>query len=139
MTTLPRTLPNGQYLLRVERIDLQAASGFPPYFGGELIKFWLNHQWFMTSLRSSAQFYLACAQVNIVNGGNGILPEKKLAIPGHYAQDVSPIKVLGRTHITNVPGCASNLEFTSPKEYSSPEGSESTKASIQEVYVVPTI
>lgn len=86
MTTLPRALPNGKYLLRVERIDLQQSQGFPPTLGSKLVM--LPRSYPLTTW-PPAQFYLACAQVNIINGGNGILPEKKVAIPGHYARDVS--------------------------------------------------
>ncbi|THH00856.1 hypothetical protein EW026_g1728 [Hermanssonia centrifuga] len=46
--TIPKSLPSGQYLIRVEHIALHAASTY----GG-------------------AQFYISCAQVNVVNGGSG--------------------------------------------------------------------
>ena len=58
--TLPASLPSGQYLIRVEQIALHVASTY----GG-------------------AQFYIGCAQVNVVNGGNGN-PGPLVSIPGVY-------------------------------------------------------
>ncbi|PPQ67211.1 hypothetical protein CVT26_007284 [Gymnopilus dilepis] len=58
--TLPKALPSGQYLIRVEQIALHVASTY----GG-------------------AQFYLSCAQVQVTNGGNGT-PGPLVAIPGVY-------------------------------------------------------
>ncbi|KAJ8701678.1 hypothetical protein PTI98_000440 [Pleurotus ostreatus] len=57
---LPDALPSGQYLLRVEHIALHGASSF----GG-------------------AQIYISCAQLNVINGGNGA-PGPLVAIPGVY-------------------------------------------------------
>ncbi|KAJ3484844.1 hypothetical protein NLI96_g5356 [Meripilus lineatus] len=58
--TLPKSLPNGQYLIRAEQIALHSASSY----GG-------------------AQFYISCAQVNVVNGGSGS-PGPLVSIPGVY-------------------------------------------------------
>ncbi|KAI0346667.1 hypothetical protein BDW22DRAFT_1462603 [Trametopsis cervina] len=58
--TLPKSLPSGQYLARVEQIALHVASTY----GG-------------------AQFYIGCAQVNVVNGGSGN-PGPLVSIPGVY-------------------------------------------------------
>ncbi|KAI0642572.1 glycoside hydrolase [Trametes meyenii] len=58
--TIPKSLPSGQYLLRGEQIALHVASSV----GG-------------------AQFYLGCAQLNVVNGGNG-KPGPLVSIPGVY-------------------------------------------------------
>ncbi|EPS97565.1 hypothetical protein FOMPIDRAFT_43160 [Fomitopsis schrenkii] len=57
---VPPSLPSGQYLIRGEQIALHVASSY----GG-------------------AQFYLACAQVNVVNGGNGS-PDPLVSFPGAY-------------------------------------------------------
>ncbi|KAF9029499.1 hypothetical protein BDZ89DRAFT_1112551 [Hymenopellis radicata] len=57
---IPKNVPSGQYLLRVEHIALHAASSF----GG-------------------AQFYISCAQLNVVNGGGGT-PSPTVAFPGAY-------------------------------------------------------
>ncbi|KDQ52692.1 glycoside hydrolase family 61 protein [Jaapia argillacea MUCL 33604] len=46
--TVPKNVPNGQYLVRVENIAIHAASTY----GG-------------------AQFYLACGQINVTGGGSG--------------------------------------------------------------------
>jgi len=59
--TIPKSTPNGQYLLRGEQIALHVAS---------------------TS--EGAQFYLACAQINIVGGGSG-KPSPTVAFPGAYS------------------------------------------------------
>ncbi|KAI0346666.1 glycoside hydrolase family 61 protein D [Trametopsis cervina] len=58
--TLPKSLPSGQYLARVEHIALHSASTY----GG-------------------AQFYISCAQLNVVNGGSGT-PGPLVSIPGVY-------------------------------------------------------
>ena len=57
---LPKSLPSGQYLVRVEQIALHVASSY----GG-------------------AQFYISCAQVNVANGGSGT-PGPLVSIPGVY-------------------------------------------------------
>ncbi|KAF8190510.1 glycosyl hydrolase family 61-domain-containing protein [Pholiota molesta] len=57
---LPKSLPSGQYLVRLEQIAIHAASTF----GG-------------------AQFYLSCAQINVTGGGSGT-PGPLVAIPGVY-------------------------------------------------------
>ena len=62
--TIPSSLPSGQYLIRVEQIALHVASTY----GG-------------------AQFYIGCAQVNVVNGGSGT-PGPLVAIPGVYTGNV---------------------------------------------------
>lgn len=58
--TLPSCLPSGEYLVRIEHIALHAAATY----GG-------------------AQYYLACGQIKVVNGGNGS-PAPLVAIPGVY-------------------------------------------------------
>ncbi|KAJ3561083.1 hypothetical protein NP233_g10416 [Leucocoprinus birnbaumii] len=58
--TLPQSLPNGQYLVRMEAIALHAAESY----GG-------------------AQFYISCGQINVTGGGSGN-PGPKVAIPGVY-------------------------------------------------------
>ncbi|KAI0059942.1 glycoside hydrolase family 61 protein A [Artomyces pyxidatus] len=58
--TVPKNLPTGQYLVRMEAIALHVASSF----GG-------------------AQFYLSCGQVSITNGGSGT-PGPLVSIPGVY-------------------------------------------------------
>ncbi|THH29747.1 hypothetical protein EUX98_g4437 [Antrodiella citrinella] len=58
--TIPASLPSGQYLVRGEQIALHVASTY----GG-------------------AQFYIGCAQINVVNGGNGT-PGPLVSIPGVY-------------------------------------------------------
>ncbi|KAH7097341.1 glycosyl hydrolase family 61-domain-containing protein [Auriculariales sp. MPI-PUGE-AT-0066] len=60
---IPKSLPNGQYLLRVEHIALHAASSV----GG-------------------AQFYIGCAQVAVTGGGSGS-PSPTVAFPGAYKSD----------------------------------------------------
>ncbi|GLB35699.1 putative copper-dependent lytic polysaccharide monooxygenase [Lyophyllum shimeji] len=58
--TIPKNLPSGEYLVRVESIALHSAGSF----GG-------------------AQFYIACGQINITGGGSGN-PEPLVSIPGVY-------------------------------------------------------
>ncbi|KAF2663812.1 glycoside hydrolase family 61 protein-like protein [Microthyrium microscopicum] len=61
--TVPKALPNGKYIVRVESIALHQAS----YKGG-------------------AQIYLACGQVEVTGGGNG-KPSPLVAFPGAYNAD----------------------------------------------------
>ncbi|KAJ6517469.1 glycosyl hydrolase family 61-domain-containing protein [Mycena vitilis] len=58
--TIPSATPSGQYLIRTEHIAIHSAS----YYGG-------------------AQFYIACAQVEVTNGGSGT-PGPLVAFPGAY-------------------------------------------------------
>lgn len=58
---LPASLPSGDYLLRVEQIGLHSASS-----------------------EGGAQFYLACAQLTVENGGNGS-PSPVVSFPGAYS------------------------------------------------------
>ncbi|THU86952.1 glycoside hydrolase family 61 protein A [Dendrothele bispora CBS 962.96] len=58
--TVPKNLPNGQYLVRMEAIALHSASSF----GG-------------------AQFYISCGQVQVTGGGSGS-PGPLVSIPGVY-------------------------------------------------------
>lgn len=58
--TLPKSTPNGQYLLRFEHIALHSASSA----GG-------------------AQFYISCAQINVTGGGSGS-PSPQVSLPGAY-------------------------------------------------------
>ncbi|GLB40021.1 putative glycoside hydrolase family 61 protein [Lyophyllum shimeji] len=58
--TIPKNLPSGQYLVRVEQIALHSASTY----GG-------------------AQFYISCGQINVTGGGSGN-PGPLVAIPGVY-------------------------------------------------------
>ncbi|KAJ7218235.1 glycosyl hydrolase family 61-domain-containing protein [Mycena haematopus] len=57
---IPSETPSGQYLIRIEHIALHVASSY----GG-------------------AQFYIACAQVEVTNGGTGI-PGPLVEFPGEY-------------------------------------------------------
>ncbi|KAF7973043.1 hypothetical protein HWV62_16328 [Athelia sp. TMB] len=58
--TIPKNLPTGQYLVRIEAIALHVASTY----GG-------------------AQFYISCGQINVTGGGSGT-PGPLVAIPGVY-------------------------------------------------------
>ncbi|KAJ7214393.1 glycosyl hydrolase family 61-domain-containing protein [Mycena pura] len=58
--TIPSQTPSGQYLLRVEHIALHVAEVF-----------------------QGAQFYIACAQLQVTNGGSGT-PGPLVAFPGAY-------------------------------------------------------
>ncbi|EJD03601.1 endoglucanase II [Fomitiporia mediterranea MF3/22] len=58
--TLPKNLPSGQYLVRMENIAIHSASSY----GG-------------------VQFYISCGQLNVENGGSGT-PGPMVAFPGAY-------------------------------------------------------
>ena len=59
--TIPKCIPNGQYLLRAELIALHAAGS-----------------------SGQAQFYMECAQIN-VTGGTGGTPAPTVSLPGAYS------------------------------------------------------
>jgi len=59
--TIPKSTPNGDYLIRVEHIGLHVAQSS----GG-------------------AQFYLSCGQVTVTGGGSGT-PSPLVAFPGAYS------------------------------------------------------
>ncbi|KAF5384183.1 hypothetical protein D9615_003149 [Tricholomella constricta] len=59
--TVPKSLPSGQYLVRMESIALHDSA----FVGG-------------------AQFYIACGQINVTGGGSGS-PGPLVAIPGVYS------------------------------------------------------
>ena len=60
MFRLPHSLPNGEYLLRVEQIALH-------------------------SLEDKGQFYISCAQIQVTEGGDG-KPGPLVEFPGAYTQ-----------------------------------------------------
>ncbi|KAF9468706.1 glycoside hydrolase [Collybia nuda] len=59
--TIPKNTPNGQYLLRAEQIALH-----------------------LSGTQGGAQFYIGCAQINVVGGGNGS-PGPTVSFPGAYS------------------------------------------------------
>ncbi|KAF2021983.1 lytic polysaccharide monooxygenase [Aaosphaeria arxii CBS 175.79] len=66
---LPKSLPSGEYLFRVEHIGLHSASAA----GG-------------------AQFYISCAQLKVTDGGNGT-PGPLVSFPGAYSANDAGIKL----------------------------------------------
>ncbi|KAJ7624822.1 glycosyl hydrolase family 61-domain-containing protein [Roridomyces roridus] len=80
--TIPPSLPSGQYLIRTEHIAIHSAS----YYGG-------------------AQFYIACAQVDVTGGGSGT-PGPLVAFPGAYTG--------------NEPGILINIYYPIPTTYVQP-------------------
>ncbi|KAK7629489.1 fungal cellulose binding domain-containing protein [Phyllosticta citricarpa] len=67
--TIPKSTPDGDYLIRAEQISLHQASQ-----------------------ENGAQFYVGCAQVRVTGGGTGD-PGPKVAIPGAYKVDDPGIKI----------------------------------------------
>lgn len=67
--TIPKSVPAGNYLLRIEHIALHQASAV----GG-------------------AQFYLSCAQVTVTGGGSGT-PSPLVSFPGAYSSSDPGIKI----------------------------------------------
>lgn len=66
---IPKSLPSGEYLFRIEHIALHSASSA----GG-------------------AQFYISCAQIKVTGGGNGN-PSPLVSFPGAYKADDPGIKL----------------------------------------------
>ena len=58
--TIPKCIPDGDYLLRIEHIGLHAAQS-----------------------ANAAQFYISCAQIT-VSGGGTTTPGPTIALPGGY-------------------------------------------------------
>jgi len=79
---IPAQTPSGQYLIRIEHIAIHSAS----YYGG-------------------AQFYIACAQVQVTNGGTGT-PGPLVAFPGAYTG--------------NEPGILIDIYYPIPANYTQP-------------------
>ncbi|PVG01294.1 hypothetical protein CPB86DRAFT_781871 [Serendipita vermifera] len=79
--SLPRSIQSGQYLMRIEHIALHSASSS----GG-------------------AQFYIACAQLNITGGGSA--SPSTVSIPGVYS--------------ASDPGILINIYYPIPKSYTQP-------------------
>jgi len=61
--TIPDSIPDGEYLLRVEHIALH-----------------------MAMQPNKAQFYLSCSQIEITGGGSAI-PAPLVAFPGAYSSN----------------------------------------------------
>ncbi|KAJ2934668.1 hypothetical protein H1R20_g2395, partial [Candolleomyces eurysporus] len=80
--TLPQSLPSGQYLVRIENVALHSASS-----------------------PGGAQWYISCAQIEVVNGGNGN-PGPTVSIPGVYTG--------------NEPGIVLNIYYPVPRTYTQP-------------------
>jgi hypothetical protein len=76
--TIPRSLPSGEYLLRVEHIALHAASSL-----------------------NGAQLYISCAQLSVTGGGSGS-PSPLVSFPGAYkAEDPGlRVNIYGQTRYT---------------------------------------
>jgi hypothetical protein len=66
---IPKNLPSGDYLLRIEHIALHQASNA----GG-------------------AQFYISCAQISVTGGGSGT-PGPLVSFPGVYSANDPGIKI----------------------------------------------
>lgn len=80
--TVPKTIPSGKYLVRVESIALHQAQS-----------------------PGGAQFYLSCAQVEITNGGNGT-PGPMVAFPGAYKATDAGLIFSWQTKTYTAPGPA---------------------------------
>lgn len=59
--TIPSSLPDGEYLLRIEHIALHSAGS-----------------------EGGAQFYISCAQLSVTGGGGGS-PGPLVSFPGAYS------------------------------------------------------
>ncbi|KAJ4992776.1 endo-beta-1,4-glucanase D 13 [Stagonosporopsis vannaccii] len=66
---IPPNTPSGEYLLRIEHVALHAAT-----------------------LPDGAQFHVACAQIRVTAGGNGV-PGPLVAFPGAYTQNEKALRV----------------------------------------------
>ncbi len=77
---MPKDIPSGNYLVRVESIALHQAEN-----------------------PGGAQFYLACAQVKVTDGGNGT-PGPMVAFPGAYKAGEPGLIFSWRTKSYTPPG-----------------------------------
>ncbi|KIY74315.1 lytic polysaccharide monooxygenase [Cylindrobasidium torrendii FP15055 ss-10] len=85
--TIPAGVPSGQYLLRAEQIALHIAN--------------------------APQFYIACAQLNVVGGGSGS-PGPTVAFPGAYSATDPGIDI----NIYSLPAGYSGYEAPGPAVWS---------------------
>jgi hypothetical protein len=76
-TTIPASLPTGEYLLRVEHIALHLAAGL-----------------------NGAQFYISFGQLNVTGGGAGV-PTPLVSFPGAYKATDPGIKIDIYSHPVN--------------------------------------
>jgi hypothetical protein len=67
--TIPKNVPSGEYLLRIEHIALHGASAL-----------------------NGAQLYISCAQLSVTGGGSGT-PGPLVAFPGAYKNTDAGLKV----------------------------------------------
>ncbi|KAI0633946.1 glycoside hydrolase family 61 protein [Trametes polyzona] len=67
--TVPRALPSGEYLVRMEAIALHSAER-----------------------KGGAQFYISCGQINVTGGGSGT-PSPLVEIPGVYTGEEPGIMI----------------------------------------------
>ena len=76
---IPKCIPNGEYLLRIQQLGLHN-PGAPPQVGGdESVR---RKGWRYKSLTNMGpQFYISCAQIKITNGGSAT-PSPTALIPG---------------------------------------------------------
>ncbi|EEB93302.1 hypothetical protein MPER_08065 [Moniliophthora perniciosa FA553] len=119
--TIPKNLPDGQYLLRAEHIALHSASSF----GG-------------------AQFYLGCAQVEVTGGGKlllllRIIPSTNVSFRCHRKRNswhgllvanfdqeanyyilIGPLVSIPGVYTGNEPGILINIYYPIPTSYTQP-------------------
>ncbi|KAF7971746.1 hypothetical protein HWV62_19997 [Athelia sp. TMB] len=98
--TIPKNLPTGQYLVRIEAIALHVASTY-----GGLCSFNYNEIIPTNSRCEGAQFYISCGQINVTGGGSGT-PGPLVAIPGVYTG--------------YEPGILIDINYPIPKNYTQP-------------------
>jgi hypothetical protein len=72
---IPPTVPNGEYLIRIEHLALHATSNTGP------------------------QFYISCAQIRVDGGGNGT-PGPLVSFPGAYDVNDPILSVLFETNMS---------------------------------------
>ncbi|KAG9022194.1 hypothetical protein FS837_006544 [Tulasnella sp. UAMH 9824] len=87
--TIPKCLPAGEYLVRIEHIALHVASTF----GG-------------------AQLYIACGQIKVTGGGSGN-PGPLVAFPGAYTGNEPGILI----NIYNVPSTYTGYTAPGPAKF----------------------
>ncbi|OBZ67573.1 putative endo-beta-1,4-glucanase D [Grifola frondosa] len=109
--TIPKSLPSGQYLVRGEQIALHVASTF----GG-------------------AQYYIGCAQINVVNGGSGN-PDQRLLSPGHTLGTSRVFLSTSTTYPRTTPATSPPVPLSGKDECPKENGSNGIELSRDAFYV----
>ena len=85
--TIPSCIESGQYLLRHEIIGASSSPCLVSLYGGLTLK--LSLALHAAESYPGAQFYMECAQINVVGGTGAKTPANTVSFPGAYKVSTS--------------------------------------------------